>query len=305
VSTYALRRLAHTIFVVWAISTVVFVLVNAIGNPVFLMLPEDATKEAVDRLTKEMGLDQPLYVQYVRFLGNAVQGNLGDSFRHREPAIGLVLSYLPATAQLTFVAMAIGVLIAVPLGIIAAVKRNTGLDHAVRIFSLLGQSMPPFWFGIILILVFSVYLRWLPPSGKGTMAHLLLPAFSLGYYSAASVARLMRSAILEVLGTDYVRTARAKGLSEWRVLMKHALRNASIPVVTIMGLEIGRLLGGAIATETIFAWPGIGRLLIRSVSNLDFPVVQSAVLVLAVMLVVVNLMTDLFYATLDPRIRYE
>jgi len=305
VTTYALRRLFHTIFVVWAISTVVFLLVNAIGNPVFLLLPDDATQESVDRLTKQMGLDRPLYVQYARFLGNAVQGNLGDSFRHREPAMGLVLTFLPATAQLTFVAMAFGVLIAVPMGIIAAVKRNSAVDHTVRIFSLLGQSMPPFWFGIILILFFSVYLRWLPASGKGTLAHILLPAFSLGYYSAASIARLMRSAILEVLGTEYVRTARAKGLSEWRVLMKHALRNASIPVVTIMGLEVGRLLGGAIATETIFAWPGIGRLLIRSVANLDFPVVQSAVLILAVMLVAVNLVTDLFYATLDPRIRYE
>lgn len=304
-SKYVARRLVHSVFVIWALSVVVFLLVNVIGNPVYLLVPEDATQADIDRLMRQMGLDRPLHERYVTFLGNAVQGDFGESFRHRRPAFPLVLEYLPATVQLAAVAMAFTVVIAVPLGILSAVKQNTPVDHLVRVVSLFGQSMPTFWFGLILILIFSVHLRLLPASGQGSLAHILMPAFSLGYYSAASVARLLRSSILEVLRTDYVRTARAKGLREWVILLRHALPNAGLPVITILGLEVGRLLGGAIATETIFAWPGIGLFLIQAVANLDFPVVISAVVVIAAMLVVVNLLTDLFYAVLDPRIRYD
>jgi peptide/nickel transport system permease protein len=270
-----------------------------------MLLPPDATQADVDRLTRQMGLDQPWPVQYLRFLGNAVHGDFGDSFRHRQAAMPLTLSYLPATMELTFTALFFTVVIAIPLGIIPAVKQNTVVDHVVRVLSLLGQSMPTFWLGMVLILIFSVELRWLPASGRGSPIQLLMPAFSLGYFSAASVARLLRSSILEVIRTDYVRTARAKGLRDLPVLLRHALPNASLPVVTILGLEVGRLLGGAIATETIFAWPGIGQFLIQGVANLDYPVVLSAVTLIALMLVLVNLATDLFYVALDPRIRYE
>lgn len=304
-SRYVARRLFHTIFVLWGISIVVFVLINLLGNPVHLLLPPDASQEAVDLLTRQMGLDRPWPERYLRFVANALQGDLGESFRHRKPALPLVLGYLPATLQLAVAAFLFTLVIAVPLGIIAAVKQNTPLDHVVRVFSLFGQSMPTFWFGMILILVFSVELRLLPASGRGTLAHLIMPSFAIGYFSAASVARLLRSSILEVIRTDYVRTGRAKGLGEATVLLRHALPNAGLPVVTILGLEIGRLLGGSIATETIFAWPGIGQFLIQAVANLDYPVVMSAVVVIAVMLVLVNLATDLFYVTLDPRIRYE
>lgn len=302
---YVARRLIHTIFVIWAISVIVFLLGHVVGNPVYLLLPQDATAADAERLSHQLGLDRPLLEQYLVFASRAVQGDFGDSFRHRLPALPLALMFLPATMQLAGVAFVISVLIAIPLGILSAARQNTLLDHVVRVFSLSGQAMPTFWFGIVLILFFSVQLRLLPASGYGTPAHLVMPALALGYTSAASVARLLRSTMLEVLRQDYTRTARAKGLRGIAVLLRHALPNAAIPVVTILGLEIGRLLGGAIATETIFAWPGIGQFLIQSVANLDYPAVQAAVLVIAVMLVLVNLLTDIAYVALDPRIRLD
>jgi ABC-type dipeptide/oligopeptide/nickel transport system permease component len=300
-----LRRLLHAFFVVLALSLVVFLLGHAVGNPVYLLVPPDATAADVDRLTHELGLDRPLYEQYALFVTRAIQGDFGESFRHRAPALPLALSYLPATLQLAAVAFMFTIVIAVPLGLVSAIKRNSPIDHGVRVVSLVGQAMPTFWFGLILILVFSVQLRWLPASGYGHPANIIMPALALGYASAASVARLLRSSVLEVLRLDYVRTARAKGLRRWAVLARHALPNAALPVVTILGLEVGRLLGGAIVTETIFAWPGIGQFLIQGVANLDFPVVQATVMVIAVMLVLVNLGTDLLYVAIDPRIRLD
>jgi peptide/nickel transport system permease protein len=247
---YIVKRLLHTIFVIWAISVIVFLLGRVVGNPVYLLLPPDATAADAERLTRQLGLDRPLVEQYLLFAAGALQGDFGDSFRHRLPALPLALMFLPATMQLAGVAFVISVLIAIPLGILSAARQNTMLDHVVRVFSLSGQAMPTFWFGIVLILFFSVQLRLLPASGYGTPAHILMPALALGYTSAASVARLLRSAMLEVLRQDYARTARAKGLPGVVVLLRHALPNAAIPVITILGLEIGRLLGGAIATET-------------------------------------------------------
>jgi len=302
---YIVKRLVHTVFVIWAISLIVFLLGHVVGNPVYLLLPQDATQADADRLSHELGLDRPLMEQYLVFASHAIQGDFGDSFRHRLPALPLALTFLPATMQLAGVAFLISVLLAVPLGIVSAARQNTLIDHVVRVFSLSGQAMPTFWFGIVLILFFSVQLRVLPASGYGTPAHIIMPALALGYTSAASVARLLRSAMLEVLRQDFTRTARAKGLPGLFVLLRHALPNAAIPVITILGLEIGRLLGGAIATETIFAWPGIGQFLIQSVANLDFPAVQASVLVIAVMLVLVNLLTDIAYVALDPRIRLD
>jgi ABC-type dipeptide/oligopeptide/nickel transport system permease component len=250
-----------------------------------------------------MGFNDPFLVQYWRFLRGAVQGNFGESLRHGQPAMRLVLERLPATFELAGAAMLIALCVAIPAGILSAVRRNTASDYCSTVVALLGQSMPTFWLGIMLILVFSVWLRVLPSSGRGDLEHLLLPAVTLGLFTTARMMRLTRSGMLEVLGQDYIRTARAKGLGEPPVVWKHALRNAAVPIVTIAGLELGALLGGSVVTETIFAWPGVGRLSVQAIYNRDYPVVQAAVFVLATTFVVVNLLVDLVYTSLDPRIR--
>jgi ABC-type dipeptide/oligopeptide/nickel transport system permease component len=250
-------------------------------------------------------LDDSLLQQYVRFLGHSVVGDFGESLRHREPAMSLVASHLWATLELSFTAFCVAAMVAVPIGILAAVKANSQYDYAVMTLTLIGQSAPTFWLGIMLILAFGLELRWFPIGGRGTLAHLVLPALTLGAFVMASIARLTRASMLDVLRLDYINTARAKGLSTSRVIWKHALKNAAIPVVTIMGLQFGALLGGAVVTETVFSWPGIGRLAIQGIYNRDYPVVQATVCLAAAFFVVINLVVDLLYTLLDPRIRYD
>jgi peptide/nickel transport system permease protein len=275
------------------------------GDPARVMVPPEAGEEAVQRIRTALGLDRPLYIQFLHFLGGAVQGNFGRSLRFGEPAAKLVFERFPATLELTFAAMAITLSCSCLFGIISAVKRHSLPDHFVMVAALVGQSMPVFWLGIMLILIFGVHLRWLPTSGRGGLAHLLLPALTLGAFGMARTTRLIRSGMLEVLGQEYIRTARAKGLAEVRVIGKHALKNASISVVTMVGLDFGTLLGGAVVTETVFAWPGVGRLAMESIYYRDFPVVQADVFYVASTFVGVNLCVDLVYTWLDPRIRFR
>ena len=302
---YLLRRLGRTLFVLWGVSTLVFGVMRLSGDPAVLLLPQEASREDVQRLRQELGLDDPLLLQYGRFLGHAVTGDFGESLRHKEPAMRLVRAHLWATFELACAAFVIAVVVAVPLGILAAIKPNRVSDHVVMSLALLGQSAPTFWIGIMLILVCGLGLRWFPIGGRGTLRHLVMPALTLGAFAMASIARLTRSAMLDVLRLDYITTARAKGLSEGRVVWWHALKNAAIPIVTIMGLQFGTLLGGAVVTETVFAWPGIGRLAIQGIYNRDYPVVQASVFVAAVFFVSINFLVDLLYTLLDPRIRYE
>ncbi|HVQ74215.1 MAG TPA: nickel ABC transporter permease [Candidatus Binatia bacterium] len=301
--SYLLRRLLQSLFVLFGVSVVVFLILHLTGDPALLLLPPDATVEDVERFRRQMGFDDPVAVQYVRFLAGALQGDFGESLRHGEPAMALVLDRLPATFELAGAGLLIAMCLAVPAGIISAVRRNTAVDYVSTVIALLGQAMPTFWLGIMLILVFSVHLGWLPSSGRGDLAHLILPAITLGLFTTARITRLTRSGMLEVLGQDYIRTARAKGVGEPPVVWKHALRNASIPIVTIVGIELGTLLGGSVITETIFAWPGVGRLSVQAIFNRDYPVVQAAVFILAATFVLVNFLVDIMYTYLDPRIR--
>jgi ABC-type dipeptide/oligopeptide/nickel transport system permease component len=302
---YLIRRLGRAIFALWGISTIVFVVLRLSGDPAMLLLPQEASVEDVLRLRHDLGLDEPLVLQYLTFLGNTAVGNFGESLRHREPAMSLVRSHLWATMELSLAAFCIAAVVAVPLGLLAAVWPHSLGDQAVMTLTLIGQSAPTFWIGIMLILAFGLELRWFPIGGRGTLAHLVMPALTLGAFAMASIARLTRSAMLDVLQLDYINTARAKGLSDGRVLWKHALKNAAIPVVTIMGLQFGALLGGAVVTETVFSWPGIGRLAIQGIYNRDYPVVQASVFIAAAFFVMINFLVDLLYTILDPRIRYE
>jgi ABC-type dipeptide/oligopeptide/nickel transport system permease component len=303
VKLYILKRLFHSIFVLVGISMVVFVILHLTGDPAALMMPMDATPEQVAQFRKEMGFTDSLPIQYWRFFKGTLLGDFGNSFRHSQPALGLVLERMPATIQLTFAALIIALMIAIPVGVVSAIRRNSILDHIGMTGALLGQSMPVFWLGIMLILIFSVTLQWFPSSGRGEIQHLVLPAITLGMFSMARTARMMRSSMLEVLGQEYVRTAKAKGLAPQVVILKHALKNAAIPVVTIVGMELGTLLGGAVITETIFAWPGVGRLAIQAIYNRDYPVVQAAVFILASIFVLINLLVDIIYTYLDPRVK--
>ena len=303
--SYLMRRLGRALLALWGISTIVFGVMRLSGDPAVLLLPQEASREDVQRLRHDLGLDEPLLVQYGRFLGHAVIGNFGESLRHKEPAMQLVREHLWATLELALAAFGIATVVAVPIGILAAVKSNRSYDHIVMSLALLGQSAPTFWIGIMLILGFGLGLRWLPIGGRGTVWHLVLPAVTLGAFAMASIARLTRSAMLDVIRLDYITTARAKGLREGRVIWWHALKNAAIPVVTIMGLQFGTLLGGAVVTETVFAWPGIGRLAIQGIYNRDYPIVQASVFVAAAFFVGINFCVDLLYTFLDPRIRYE
>jgi peptide/nickel transport system permease protein len=303
--SYMLRRLWQAVLVLFGVSFVVFMILHLTGDPAALLLPPDATAEDVARFRTAMGFDDPWIIQYLRFLKGAIQGNFGESLRHGEPAMHLVVERLPATFQLAGAGLLLALCLAIPAGIISAVKRNTVIDYFSTVVALLGQAMPTFWLGIMLILVFSVRLNWLPSSGRGDLQHLVLPAITLGLFTTARITRLTRSGMLEVLGQDYIRTARAKGVSEQPVVWKHALKNASIPIVTIIGIELGTLLGGSVITETIFAWPGVGRLSVQAIFNRDYPVVQAAVFILASTFVIVNFMVDLAYTWLDPRIRFR
>ncbi|MBI3090887.1 MAG: ABC transporter permease [Candidatus Tectomicrobia bacterium] len=301
---YVLRRLALTIPAVLGVMTVVFLTLHLIpGDPVESMLGEMAQAADKAALRRQLGLDAPLHVQYLRYLGRLAQGDLGRSLSTREPVLAAIARTLPATILLTVVSLAVAILLAVPLGILAAARHNTLYDHGSMLLALLGISMPNFWLGPLLIIFFAIELRLLPVSGFGGAAHVVLPALTLGSALAAILTRMTRASVLDVLGSDYLRTARAKGLRELLVLFKHALANALIPLVTVLGLQFGALLSGAIITETIFAWPGIGRLVIQAIQGRDFPLVQGCVLVIALGYVLVNLVVDVLYVWIDPRLR--
>lgn len=300
-----LTRLLSSLAVMWAAVTIVFALSRLSGDPVAQLLPEDATAEQTAQLRETLGLDRSLPVQYLDYLRGLVTLDLGTSLQYNEPVSTLILERIPATALLALAALLITVVVAFFAGTISAMRRGTAVDRAVMGAVLVGQSTPAFWVGILLILLFGVQLSVLPAAGYGTFAHLILPATTLAIFSVAVVSRLLRSSLVEVLGQDHVRTARAKGASETRVLLGHSLRNASMPVITVLGLELGSLLGGAILTEQIFNWPGIGRLTIDAISFRDFPLVQGTVVLFAATFVLVNLLVDLSYAIIDPRVRSE
>jgi peptide/nickel transport system permease protein len=303
---YLIRRLLLTIPVLLGVATLVFALIHFIpGDPAQAMLGEGASPADVAQLRERLGLDQPLFVQYGSFLRGLLRGDLGVSLRNDQPVTQQILERMPATAELAFASMAVAVLIALPLGIIAAVWRGTFADVGAMTLSLVGISVPNFWLGPLLAIIFAVELGWLPVGGRGTVAHLVLPAVTLGAALAAILARMTRASLLEELREPYVLAARAKGVSRTRAVLHHALRNSLIPIVTILGLQFGVVLTGAVITETIFAWPGIGRLLIQSISFRDYPLVQGCVLLIAVTYVGVNLITDLTYGFLDPRIRVD
>ena len=303
---YLARRLALTIPVLLGVATLVFALIHLIpGDPAQAMLGEEASEEDVQALRERLGLDQPLLQQYGGFLRGVARGDLGRSLRTDEPVTQAILDRLPATLELAAAAMIVSIGVALPLGIIAAVGRGTFVDHAATTLSLTGVSIPNFWLGPLLALLFAVELGWLPVSGRGTVGHLILPAISLGAALAAILARMTRASLLEELREPYVQAARARGVSRTRAVLRHAFRNSLIPVVTLIGLQFGAVLTGAVITETIFAWPGIGRLLIQSIGFRDYPLVQGCILFIAVTYVGMNLLTDLVYGVLDPRIRYE
>jgi peptide/nickel transport system permease protein len=300
---YLLSRLLQTALVVFLSLTAVFAMVRLSGDPVTLFMPMDIQAKDVNEFRERLGFNDPLGVQYVRFITGAVRGNFGESLRYKRDALGLVLERVPATLLLAGTALLLTFVIAVPLGVMSAVRRDGLLDHVGTVGTVLGQAVPGFWLGLMLIYVFSVQLRWLPTGGMGTVAHLVMPSFVLAAFYSARVARLTRSAVLDILNEEYILTARAKGLAEMRVIGKHTLRNSAIPIVTLAGLEAGQLLGGAVITETIFAWPGLGRLTVQALLNRDFPVVLAAVSLTSVIYTLMNLAVDLLYGWLDPRVR--
>ena len=301
--TFILRRLAMTVVLLFMVALTVFLLGHLSGDPVRLMVPEDATERDIANLRRELGFDRPLAVQFVDFIGRVVRGNLGTSLRYRTPALALVLERMPATVELSTAAMVIALLVAIPSGIISALRPGSLADAITSNISIIGQALPPFWVGIMLIILFAVQLHWLPATGRGDPGSLVLPAITLGLWPMARLARVLRSSLLDVLHEDYVRTARAKGLAERGVLLGHVLRNSAIPVVTVAGLTYGTILGGTVITESVFAWPGVGRLALEAVYNRDFPLVQATVFVAAFVFVVINFVLDLMYGWLDPRIR--
>jgi len=270
-----------------------------------MLLPEGAPESAVNELNQALGVYKPLCVQYTIFIVSVARGEFGESFQYKVPARRVVTGRIPATVQLGLAAMTLTLIVAVPIGVIAGARRGSLADYGTMSLAVLGQALPNFWLGIVLIIVFGVKLRWLPTSGSATPKHIILPAITLAAYPVALIARLIRSNIIEVLSKDYVRTARSKGLAEWQVVMRHALKNAAIPVVTVVGLLFGLLLGGAVITESIFGWPGIGKLVVDAILWRDYPIVQTVLILSASVFVVINLITDLFYGLIDPRIRYE
>jgi len=302
---YFLRRLLILIPTVIGAVTLVFFFLHMIpGDPVEVMLGETAQQADKEKLREELGLNLPLHIQYGRFVMGALRGDLGDSYFYRRPVVRVIAERVPATFELALAAFLVAGLIAIPLGIVSALREGTALDSASALFSLLGVSMPNFWLGPLLIILFSLKLGWFPVSGRGGLGSLVLPAVTLGTALVAILSRMTRSSLLERLGEDYLNVARAKGLPEWKVILKHALRNALIPIITIMGLQFGALLSGAIITENVFSWPGVGTLLINAIEARDYPLVQGCVLFISLSYVLVNLLTDLLYGWVDPRIRF-
>jgi peptide/nickel transport system permease protein len=302
---FVFRRLGYAAVSLVLLSVTIFLFVRVTGDPTVLLVEPGASRDDLEALKVELGLDRSLMVQYAGFVRDVVQGDFGRSFYYRTPVLELYLSRLPNSLLLAVAAMIFSLLIGIPSGILAAVRVGGWWDRAGKIFALLGLSMPSFWVGLLLILFFSVYLGWLPSSGSGTVWHLLMPAFALGWFFAAAHMRLTRSSMLEVLGSEYVKLARLKGLPEALVIAKHAFKNALIPVLTLAGINLVLMVNVAVVVETVFAWPGIGRLLYEGIAFRDFPVVQATVLLAGTMIVVVNLVIDILYAVIDPRIRYE
>ena len=304
-SRFALRRLWHAVLTLLGVSILVFVVLRVMpGDPAKMLLPEGAPQSAIDELDRHLGLHRPLVVQYLLFLKSVFHGDFGQSFQYRAPASRVVQERVSATVDLTIAAMLLITGIGVPIGLVAAVRRRTPYDYAGMIFAFLGQSLPNFWLGIMLVLLFGVTMHWLPTSGFESWRHLILPSITLAAYPTAFVARLTRSGMLEVLGQDYIRTARSKGLPETKTVLRHAFKNAIIPVLTIIGLQIGILLSGAVITESVFAWPGVGLYFVESIQWLDYAPVLGATALIAAAFVTVNLLVDVSYALLDPRIRY-
>jgi len=299
-----LRRLARVLVVGTGVSLITFAILQMSGDPIALMMPEAPESDRA-RLRAEMGFNDPVPVQFGRFVFNIVRGDFGRSFYHRAPALDLVLERMPTTMTLTLLALAVAVAVSIPAGIYSAVRRDSVVDHVVTVVVFLGQSMPVFWTGIMLMLLFAVQWRVLPVSGWDGWRFMILPAVTLGIFQAPLLLRIVRSSMLEVLNLDYVRTARSKGVSEWLVVWRHALTNAALPLVTVMGIQFGILLGGAVVTETVFAVPGVGRLIVRAIQQLDFPVVQAGVFLLAMIVVALNFVVDMLYLYLNPQIRYR
>ncbi len=302
---YVVKRVIQAIFLLKLVMVIVFLLLHMTGDPVSVMMDTDATQEDIDYMKKLMGFDQPLWVQYGRFFKNAVRGDFGESIEHGEPAMALVLERLPATLEMALGAFTFAVVIGIPFGCLAAFKEGSIYDKSCVGITVLIQAVPDFWLAIMFIMFFSVFLGVLPSFGRGGWQHFIMPAFAASSYHLARLARLMRSQMLEVMRQDYITTARAKGLNEKVILMVHALKNSAIPIVTVLGLDLGILLGGTVIIEVVFAWPGVGRLVVQAIANRDFPIVQSAVFLMASGFVIINLTVDLIYAYLDPRISYS
>jgi peptide/nickel transport system permease protein len=302
---YLLKNVIQLVVVCLAVATLVFVMVFLTGDPVTLMVPMNATPQEIDTLRQAMGLDRPFWVQYWKYMVRAVQGDFGNSLKMDQPAIRLLFERVPATLELGLSGMFLATLIGVSMGILSAVKRDTWIDAVGRILALGSQSMPIYWLALMMIIFFSVNLKILPPFGRGGLKELIMPAVTMATYNIPLILRLTRSSFFDVLYQDYVRTAYAKGLPNRVILFQHILRNAAIPIVTVIGMNFGRILGGAIVTETVFAWPGVGLLTIDAIFTADYPVIMASTVVLVVSVVFVNFLTDLLYAVLDPRIRYD
>lgn len=303
--TLIVQRLGQLVFVLVALTMLIFGLMHLSGDPVTLMAGEGATLEDIERVRERMGFDQPVHVQYGRYMVGLLQGDLGTSLRQHRPVGELVIDRVPATLQLTVLAQLLAIAVAFPIGVVSAIWRNSVVDRVAMTFAVFMQAIPVFWLGIMLILIFSVGLRWTPVGGRATPEAIILPVVTLAGVFMAQNARLIRSSLLEVLSLDFVRTARSKGAPGWSVIFRHAMRNALIPLVTVLGLQFSNLLSGAVVTELVFAWPGLGRLLVQAVLNRDVPLVLGATIIIAVFVVFVNLIVDLLYGVIDPRVRTE
>lgn len=300
---YIFSRLGQSVLVMFGVSLLIFYSLHLTGDPAAVMMPAGSSQAEIDHFRTAMGFDQPLSWQYGHYLNSVLHGDLGRSLRYDQPVTELIAQRVPATLLLAFTALAWSTVVGLALGLVSVIWRNSVWDMLARLFAFSGQAIPVFWLGLLMILLFSLRLRWLPSSGYGSASHLVMPAISLGAYYMSAIARLIRASLIDVLNLDYIRTAQAKGLRQGRILIRHGLRNALIPVVTVQGMYFASLLGGALVTEIIFAWPGIGRLAVQAIQNRDFPLVQAIVLLAAAVFVLVNLLIDLLYVVLNPRIR--
>lgn len=303
--SFIVKRLFLAVITIVGVSIIVFVCARLSGDVTFLLLPTDATEQDIRNIRQSLGLDQPLWVQFMRFVAAVFHGDFGESIKYQVPAMDLVVARIPATVQLTLSAFLISIVVGIPLGVLAALRRNSVSDWTIRSVAVLGQSMPNFWIGLMLILLFAVKLQWLPSSGRGGFSHLILPAFTLALFGIAAIMRVTRSSLLEQLDMDYVRFLSSKGLSARLILWKHMLRNAIIPVLALCGVLLANLIGGAVIIEAVFNWPGLGSLVVESVVGRDYPVIQAAVILTSVFLILLNLSIDVAFGVVDPRIRYQ